>query len=257
MWVRLVVIGRCLAGPAPVRCCVRAGWFAGRRGRRPGPRWRCVSRRSLHGVLRSFSLPETNARYPGRCALGRRAWVSMPVDPKFEAFGGGVGEHVGQSALSQSQSQARPVRGSEAAPGSQGSDPADRLADSRAADAPYSSAGAACASFVRRWTRARTTRTVKTSCCRRARTTARPTPRSRCRDAEMPRCRRETPAKAGWDEAARSHFLVTVEGTRVDVTRSAARGVCLRAGCQGSGGRSRSCRRGCRRGRSRHGRCRT
>jgi hypothetical protein len=38
-----------------------------------------------------FFLPDTNARQPGRLALGLGA-----VDAYLDAFGGGVGEHVGQ-----------------------------------------------------------------------------------------------------------------------------------------------------------------
>jgi hypothetical protein len=52
------------------------------------------------------------------------------VDAQGDAFGGGVGEYVGQGA----QPQAWPVRDGEAAPGEQGPDLADRLADGGAAD---------------------------------------------------------------------------------------------------------------------------
>ena len=48
-----------------------------------------------------FFLPDTNARRPGRFAAGLAHLHFSAVDPQLHAFGGGVGEHIGQRAQPQ------------------------------------------------------------------------------------------------------------------------------------------------------------
>lgn len=43
-----------------------------------------------------FFFPETNVRRPPRLAGGLRTWISV-ASQQLDAFGLGVGEHVGQS----------------------------------------------------------------------------------------------------------------------------------------------------------------
>ena len=57
-----------------------AVWSCIRPGRnvtsaRVRPRW---SQTLVNLMVFCFFLPETNARRPGRCAFGRRTWISLP-----------------------------------------------------------------------------------------------------------------------------------------------------------------------------------
>jgi hypothetical protein len=70
-------------------------------------------------------LPETNARRPAWCARGLRTLGLGPVKAQLDAFGRGVGHHVGQGP----KAHARPAWDGEAAPGQQGSDLMDGTGD--------------------------------------------------------------------------------------------------------------------------------
>jgi hypothetical protein len=152
-----------------------------------------------------------------------------PVKAQLDAFGRGVGHHVGQGL----KAHARPAWDGEAAPDQQGSDLMDGTGDGGAVR-PVQHPRAWWGSWKRRITRVARTRSVKTNWWWGPAPAARwrRWPRRWCRAPwwaavhgsansaiSSPRCCRDRPVKTGWERAARAHVGVDTH------TRSPVRSV--------------------------------
>lgn len=155
-----------------------------------------------------------------------------PVDPQVHAFCLGVGEYV----LQRAQPQTGPVRDGKAAGRQQPAASSQRTSRTAAETVersrPYNCARAACGSPSRRCTsvtRSRSTRTRR--CLGPAPTALLRSPPRRPRKADSraarqlgassssnsPKCARETPDRAGREQAARGQACVTTCPTRADL----------------------------------------